>query len=94
MILNLILWVGGVVLLGAGVAIVRGPLARYQQLQQTDENLRRYESWRGGSRRTAVDYGGTTGADVMKAQLRQRVMIWSGAIVVGILLIVAGFVVR
>ena len=45
-------------------------------------------------RRTAVDYGGTTGADVMKAQMRQRVLLWGGAIVVGILLIVAGFVVR
>jgi hypothetical protein len=93
-LLNLILWIGGLVLLGAGIAMIRGPLARYQQLQQTDENLRRYESWRGGSRRTAVDYGGTTGADVMKTQMRQRVQLWAGAIVVGIVLIVAGFVVR
>lgn len=94
MLLNVILWIGGLVLLGAGIAMIRGPLARYQQLQQTDENLRRYESWRGGSRRTAVDYGGTTGADVMKAQMRQRVQLWAGAIVVGIVLIVAGFIVR
>jgi hypothetical protein len=93
-LLNVILWIGGLVLLGAGIVMIRGPLARYQQLQQTDENLRRYESWRGGSRRTAVDYGGTTGADVMKAQMRQRVQLWAGAIVVGIVLIVAGFIVR
>jgi hypothetical protein len=93
-ILNLALWAGGLVLLGTGIAMIRGPLARYQQLQQTDENLRRYESWRGGSRRTAVDYGGTTGADVMKAQMRQRVLLWAGAIIVGIVLIVVGFVVR
>jgi len=94
MVLNLVLWVGGLVLLGVGIRMIRGPLARYRQLQETDENLRRYESWRGGGRRTAVDYGGTTGADVMKAQMRQRVQLWSAVIVVGIVLMVAGFVVR
>lgn len=94
MAINLLLWAAGLVLLGAGIAMIRGPLDRYQQLQKTDENLRRYESWRGGGRRTAVDAGGTTGADVMKAMMRRRVLIWSGVTVVGIILIVAGFVVR
>jgi hypothetical protein len=93
MALNLLLWVAGLVLLAAGIAMIRGPLARYRQLQETDANLRRYETWRGGSRRTAFD-SGITGADVMKAQMRQRVQLWGGVIVAGVALIVLGFIIR
>ena len=92
MLLNVALWIGGVVLLAGGVMAVRRPLARYRELQATEANLRRYDSWRGGNR-TAVDTG-VTGADIMRAQLRSTSIRWGAVIVAGIVLIVAGFVVR
>ncbi|MEO7118493.1 MAG: hypothetical protein ABIZ34_05920 [Candidatus Limnocylindrales bacterium] len=92
MLLNLALWIGGVVLLGIGLYAIRTPAARSRELRQTDANLARYDSWRGGSR-TAVDRG-TTGADVMREQMRQKVRLWSIVIVVGIALIVVGFLIR
>ncbi len=92
MLLNLVLWIGGVALLAAGTMQVRAPLGRYRELQATDANLRRYDSWRGG-KRTAVETG-VTGADVMRAQLRSTVMRWGVVIAIGIVLIVAGFIVR
>lgn len=91
MILNLILWVAGIALLAAGIAMVRTPLARYRELQATQANLRRYEDWRGGRR---PDDSARTGADEMLDLLRSRVRLWGAAIVVGIVLIVAGFIVR
>lgn len=95
MLLNLALWVGGLVLLVVGVMAIRRPLARYRELQASDANLRRYDSWRGG-KRTAVETGvtGVTGADIMRAQLRSTSIRWGAVIVAGIVLIVAGFVVR
>lgn len=92
MLLNLALWVGGLVLVVVGATAIRRPLARYRELQATDANLRRYDSWRGG-KRTAVETG-VTGADVMRAQLRSTSIRWGAVIVAGIVLIVAGFVVR
>lgn len=92
MLLNLALWIGGVVLLVVGVLAVRRPLARYRELQATEANLRRYDSWRGGNR-TAVDTG-VTGADVMRAQLRATAIRWGIVIAAGVVLILAGFVVR
>lgn len=92
MLLNLALWIGGVALLAGGVMAIRRPLARYRELQATDANLRRYDSWRGGTR-TAVDTG-VTGADVMRAQLRSAIIRWGVVIAVGVVLIVAGFAVR
>jgi hypothetical protein len=92
MLLNLTLWVGGLVLVVVGAMAIRRPLARYRELQATDANLRRYDSWRGG-KRTAVETG-VTGADMMRAQLRSTSIRWGAVIVAGIVLIVAGFVVR
>ncbi len=91
MILNVVLWLAGVVLLVAGIAMIRAPLARYRELQATAANLRRYEGWRGGRR---SDEAGRTGADEMTDMLRGRVRMWGAAIATGIVLIVAGFIVR
>ncbi len=92
MLLNLVLWIGGVALLAIGVSQARRPLARYRELQATEANLRRYDSWRGGNR-TAVDPG-VTGADVMRVQMRSAIIRWGVVIAIGIVLIVAGFIVR
>ena len=95
MILNIVLWVGGVVLLALGILRVQGPLSRANELRRLDENAQRYDAWRGGSRTAAPRPGGErTGADEMRALLRRQVRVWAGAIVAGIVLIVAGFVVR
>jgi hypothetical protein len=92
-LLNIVLWVGGGALLALGVIRIQGPLSRANELKRLDENARRYDSWRGGSR-TAVGSPGRTGADEMRDLMRSQVRLWTGAIVVGIVLILAGFLVR
>jgi hypothetical protein len=95
MILNLVLWGGGALLLLVGALRIRAPRARLQQLDQLDANARRYDAWRGGSR-TAVGgpADGRTGADEMRDLLRNQVRLWALAIIAGIVMIVAGFVIR
>jgi len=90
-LLNVILWVVGLLLIGLGVWQVRQPLAHYRSLEATQASLRRYDDWRGGR---LADDGGRTGADEMRDLLRNRVRLWVAVIIVGIVLIVAGFIVR
>jgi hypothetical protein len=92
-ILNLMLWAGGVALLAAGIVAIRTPLARYRDLREREANLKRYDSWRGGWR-SASAAGERTGADVMIEQMRRKVILWSAVIATGIVLIVAGFLIR
>jgi hypothetical protein len=94
-ILNLVLWIGGVVLLIAGIIQIRAPLARVNELKALEENAKRYDAWRGGSRTAASrPADGRTGAEEMREMLRTRVRIWAAAIVIGIVMIVAGFLIR
>ena len=88
--INLVLWVGGAVLLWLGYTRARGPWARYQELKAQDENVARYEAWRGGIR----DDGGTTGASVAMAILRRQVQVGALLGAAGIVAIVIGFVIR
>ena len=88
--INLVLWVGGAVLAWLGYTRARGPWARYQDLKAQDENVARYEAWRGGVR----DDGGTTGASVAMAILRRQVQIGALLGAAGIVAIVLGFVIR
>jgi hypothetical protein len=81
----------GVALVGAGVLMIREPLGRYRQLRETEDNLRRYDDWRGTR---LVDDTSRTGADVMKEVLRGRIQMWGIVIVIGVVLLVVGFVVR
>jgi hypothetical protein len=64
----------GIVLILLGVAAAafgygraRGPWARYQALKAQEENIARYESWRGGLRDS-----GPTGASVAMELLRKQ----------------------
>jgi hypothetical protein len=91
--LNLALWIGGIALIVIGYSRARGPYARLRALQATDENLRRYESWRGG-RRGPDDAGAVTGADVMRGELRRQVQLWAALAIVGFVLVFAGFALR
>lgn len=89
--INVVLWASGIALLAVGVWRVRAPFGRMSELDRLAENARRYESWRGG--RSGPDEG-TTGADVMRQMLRRQVYLWAAVAIVGVVLIVAGFVVR
>ncbi len=92
MTLNLVLWAVGVLLIAAGYVQVRGPYARLQSLRATDENLRRYDSWRGARRAEAET--GLTGADVMRQQLRGQVRLWGAVMALGVVLVFLGFFLR
>jgi len=87
-IVGLVLIIGGIAAIAVGALRVRGPLATIRRLDQTEANLARYETWRG--RRTGVDADGPTGADEMRAQMRQRVLLWSAVIGAGVVAIVLG----
>jgi hypothetical protein len=85
-ILNFVLIAIGVVSIAFGYSRARGPWARYQALKAQDENIARYESWRGGIRDS-----GTTGASVAMEVLRQQAR--NGAIImaVGVAFVLLGF---
>ena len=92
--ISIVLWMVGILLVGLAAWRVRSPFARMSELDQLAENARRYESWRGGSRTAAGGGDETTGADVMRDMLRRQVYMWVGVGVVGVLLLIAGFVIR
>ena len=89
---NLVLWLAGAVLIAVGYLQVRGPYARYRQLQEADENARRYDQWR-GARRPESERD-VTGADVMRAMLRRRLQLWALVAVAGFVLVFLGFAIR
>ena len=88
-LVNLVLVAAGVALIAFGWLRARGPWARYQALKAQDENIARYESWRGGIRDS-----GTTGASVAMELLRKQAR--DGALIaaVGFVLVLAGFLIR
>ena len=87
--LNLILLALGVGVIAFGYSRARGPWARYQALKAQDENIARYESWRGGLRDS-----GTTGASIAMELLRKQAR--DGALIaaVGFVLVLLGFLIR
>jgi hypothetical protein len=92
-LLNVALWVAGVVLIMFAVFRVRHPYRRMIELDRIADNARRYDRWRGG-RSAGADGNETTGADLMRSMLRRRVLVWAVVAAVGGLLIVAGFAIR
>ena len=88
-LVNLVLVAAGVALIAFGWLRARGPWARYQALKAQDENIARYESWRGGLRDS-----GTTGASIAMQLLRKQAR--DGALIgaAGLVLVVLGFLVR
>ena len=87
--INLLLWALGVVLVVVGYSRARGPWSRYQALRAQDENISRYESWRGGLRTHEQ-----TGASVAMAMLRRQAQIAGAVAVAGVVLIFLGFFIR
>jgi len=83
----------GIALVGAGVILVavgylraREPWRRYQALKEQDQNVARYEAWRGGLRD-----GGKTGASVAMEILRKQARDGAIVAILGFVLVVAGF---
>ena len=87
--INLLLWGAGVALVIVGYTRARGPWARYQALKAQDENVARYESWRGGLRNHE-----TTGASVAMAMLRRQAQVAGAIAIAGAVLIFLGFLIR
>ena len=87
--LNLLFWVVGVALIVVGYNRARGPWARYQELKAQDENVARYQAWRGGLRDE-----GSTGASVAMAILRRQAQIGGLIAVVGFVCVFLGFLAR
>lgn len=87
--LNIVLWLGGVALVALGYSRARGPWSRYQSLKAQDQNVARYEAWRGGIRDD-----GTTGASVAMAILRRQAQIAAAIALAGLILVFLGFLIR
>ena len=89
--INLILWVAGVALIAVGYTRAKAPWARYQALKAEDQNVARYEAWRGGAR---TDDGTRTGASVAMALYRRQAQQAGFLAVVGFVLVFLGFLIR
>lgn len=87
--INLVLWAGGIVLVVFGYTRARGPWSRYQALKAQDQNIARYEAWRGGLRDD-----GNTGASVAMQILRRQARLGALVAVLGFVLIFAGFALK
>lgn len=90
MLINIVFWALGVALIAFGYQRARGPWARYQQLKEQDANATRYNAWRGGVREDT----GTTGASVAMQVLRAQAQRGFILAVVGIALVVLGFLIK
>ena len=86
---GLVLVIGGLVLIVIGYIRTRGPYARLRNLRAQDENVARYEAWRGGVRDDAK-----TGASIAMAILQRQVRIGAGLGLIGIAAIFTGLVMR
>ncbi len=86
---NLLLWGAGIALIIVGYQRARGPWRRYQALKDQDENIARYESWRGG-----VRDDGKTGASVAMELLQRQARIGAGIAIAGVVLVFLGFFIR
>jgi hypothetical protein len=89
-LINVVLWVGGVVLIALGYQRFRIPWSRYQALKEEDANAERYAAWRGGVRGA----GENTGASVAMEVLRRQAQIGAGIAITGLVLVFLGFLIK
>jgi hypothetical protein len=87
--INVVLWVGGVALIAIGYSRARGPWARYQELKAQEENVARYEAWRGGLRES-----GRTGAQVAMEMFRRQAQVGALVAIGGFVCVFLGFLIR
>ena len=79
----------GVLLVVIGLVRARGPWARYRALKAQEDNIARYESWRGGLRDT-----GPTGASVALEMLRSQLRIDAAIAAVGVAVALVGLFIQ
>ena len=87
--INGVLILGGAILVAIGWLRARGPWQRYRELKAQDENLARYEAWRGGVRAESK-----TGASVAMEILQRQARLGALVAGLGIVLVVAGLLLR
>ena len=83
-ILNLALIALGIAAMAAGYARARRPWQRYQALKAQEENISRYESWRGGLR-DAGPTGASVAIDMARKQAREGGVIMAAGFAITIL---------
>lgn len=88
-VLNVVLWLAGVVLIAVGYVRARAPWSRYRALKAQDENIARYEAWRGGVRGDS-----RTGASVAMEVLRRQAQYAGLIAVAGFVLVFVGFIIH
>ena len=88
-LVNIVLWVAGVVLIAVGYNRARVPWSRYRALKEQDANTARYEAWRGG-----VRDDGKTGASVAMAVLRRQAQMGGLIAIAGVVLVFFGFLIK
>jgi hypothetical protein len=88
-VLNFALLGAGIVLIVLGYTRAAPAWRRYRALTAQDDNVRRYEQWRGGARSDD-----RTGASVAMEVLRRRARIWGAVAVGGFVLVFLGFLLR
>ena len=89
-VLNLVCWGLGVVLIAVGYLRARVPWDRYRALKAQEENIARYQGWRGSRLRD----DGPSAADEMANMMLRRARLWGLVAIAGFLLVFAGFAVR
>jgi hypothetical protein len=92
-LVNLVLLAAGIALIVIGGLRLREPYRRYMALRVQQENLSRYDSWRGGSR-TAVPDARPSSAELMQAELRRQAQRWGLLCIGGFVLLLLAFSVR
>jgi uncharacterized membrane protein len=88
-LVNIALWLLGIVLIAVGYKRAKGPWSRYQALKEQDANVARYEAWRGGARDTSP-----TGASVAMMVLRRQAQRAGLLAIAGFVLVVLGFLIK
>ena len=88
--LSLVLIVGGIVPVIVAAWQMRGPLATIRRLDEAQANIDRYETWRG--KQTGPQADGPTGADEMRAQMRQRLILWGVVAGAGVVSVFVGLI--
>ncbi len=79
----------GILLIATGLVRARLPWARYRALKAQEQNIARYEAWRGGLRDT-----GPTGASVAMEMFRSQLRVDAAIAGAGIVAVIAGLFLR